>query len=247
MSAIGCEASAPGPRRPRRYCAAADATDPRGAAGPVRHRRRRRPGGRRRPRAVAHHALPRSTPCPSSGRARSWFCRRWSASQPPLWPSSRLRLGPSRPGFDLRVGLAAIAAVLALYAVTAIVHDEPEGPATTLVAALVVLIACWLGGGRAGARLRTCRGDRRPAGRGRDRRVRAGGVRPFERLPARRPVVVAGALFRLRLRRRPPRRARRRPAGRSGPSTGSIAVSSQAPDREQEFGPPGPKLRRVDP
>ena len=59
----------------------------------------------------------------------------------------RLRLGPPRPGFDLRTGVAAIAAVLAIYAVTAIVYDEPEGPATVLVVMLAVLVACWLGGG----------------------------------------------------------------------------------------------------
>ncbi len=60
----------------------------------------------------------------------------------------RLRLGPPRPGFDARTGIAAIAAVLAIYAVTALVHDEPEGPATTLIVMLAVLVACWLGGGR---------------------------------------------------------------------------------------------------
>jgi hypothetical protein len=60
----------------------------------------------------------------------------------------RLRLGPARPGFDPKVAIAAIAAVLALYAVTALVYDEPEGPATTLVVMLAVLIAAWLAGGR---------------------------------------------------------------------------------------------------
>jgi hypothetical protein len=60
----------------------------------------------------------------------------------------RLRLGPPRPGFDPRVGIGAIAAVLALYAVTALVFDEPEGPATVLILMLAVLIASWLGGGR---------------------------------------------------------------------------------------------------
>ncbi len=61
----------------------------------------------------------------------------------------RLRLAPPRPGFDARTGLAAIAAVLAIYATTALVHQQPEGPATTLVVALAVVVACWLGGGRA--------------------------------------------------------------------------------------------------
>ena len=60
----------------------------------------------------------------------------------------RLRLGPPRPGFDARTGLAAIAAVLALYAITALISGQPEGPATTLVIMLALLLACWLGGGR---------------------------------------------------------------------------------------------------
>ncbi len=59
----------------------------------------------------------------------------------------RLRLGPPRRGFELRVGIGAIASVLALYALTAVVYDEPEGPATTLIVMLAVLIASWLGGG----------------------------------------------------------------------------------------------------
>lgn len=59
----------------------------------------------------------------------------------------RLRLGPARPGFDPRVGVAAIAAVLALYALTALVYDQPEGPATTLVVMLAVLVVCWLADG----------------------------------------------------------------------------------------------------
>ena len=59
----------------------------------------------------------------------------------------RLRLGPARPGYDLRIAFAAIAAVLALYALTAIVYDEPEQPAAVLVTGLAVLIAFWLDGG----------------------------------------------------------------------------------------------------
>ncbi len=60
----------------------------------------------------------------------------------------RLRLGPPRPGFDARIGIAAIAAVLALYALTAVIYDEPEGPVTVLIVMLAVLIASGLGGGR---------------------------------------------------------------------------------------------------
>jgi hypothetical protein len=59
----------------------------------------------------------------------------------------RLRLGSPRLGFDPRTGIAAIASVLAVYAVTALVHEEPQGPATVLVTALAVIVACWLGGG----------------------------------------------------------------------------------------------------
>jgi hypothetical protein len=60
----------------------------------------------------------------------------------------RLRLGPARPGFDPRIAVGAIASVLALYAITALVYDEPEGPATVLVVMLAALIASWLAGGR---------------------------------------------------------------------------------------------------
>jgi hypothetical protein len=60
----------------------------------------------------------------------------------------RLRLGRPRPGFDVRVGAGAIAAVLGIYAVTALVYDGPEEPATALVFALAVLVVCWLADGR---------------------------------------------------------------------------------------------------
>ncbi len=59
----------------------------------------------------------------------------------------RLRLGPSRTDLDSRQGVAAIAAVLALYAITALVYDQPEGAATTLVLMLALLIVCWLADG----------------------------------------------------------------------------------------------------
>ena len=59
----------------------------------------------------------------------------------------RLRLGPPRPGYDLRVAVAAIAAVLALYALTAVVYDEPVKPAFVLVTVLAILIAFRLDGG----------------------------------------------------------------------------------------------------
>jgi hypothetical protein len=59
----------------------------------------------------------------------------------------RLRLASARPGLDLRVGAGAIAAVLAIYAVTALVYDEPEVPATVLVLTLAVLVVCWLADG----------------------------------------------------------------------------------------------------
>lgn len=58
----------------------------------------------------------------------------------------RVLLAPVRPipgiatdGDRLREAAMAIASVLAIYAVTAIVSDEPEGPATTLTVMLAVL------------------------------------------------------------------------------------------------------------
>jgi hypothetical protein len=59
----------------------------------------------------------------------------------------RLRLGPPRAGFDVHVGAGAIAAVLGIYALTALVHDEPEVPATALVLALAVIVVCWFADG----------------------------------------------------------------------------------------------------
>jgi len=59
----------------------------------------------------------------------------------------RLRLGPPGGGLDLRQGAGAIAAVLAIYATTALVYDEPEGAATTLVLMLALLVVCWLADG----------------------------------------------------------------------------------------------------
>ena len=59
----------------------------------------------------------------------------------------RLRLAPPGAGIDLRSGAGAIAAVLAIYATTALVHDEPEGAATTLIVMLALLVACWLADG----------------------------------------------------------------------------------------------------
>ena len=115
----------------------------------------------------------------------------------------RLRLGPPRPGFDARTGIAAIAAVLAIYAVTALVHDEPEGPATTLIVMLAVLVACWLGGGRPAIICGLAAAIVGPAGRDPDRRARPGRVRPHRRLPVRRRALAPGALLRLRRRRRP--------------------------------------------
>jgi len=59
----------------------------------------------------------------------------------------RLRLAPPGTGLDVRQGAGAIAAVLAIYATTALVYDEPEGAATTLVLMLAVVVVCWLADG----------------------------------------------------------------------------------------------------
>jgi hypothetical protein len=66
----------------------------------------------------------------------------------------RLMLGPVRPppglasnSDRLREGVAGIAVVLAIYALTAVLADEPEGPATTLVVMVAVLCALRFGPG----------------------------------------------------------------------------------------------------
>jgi hypothetical protein len=50
----------------------------------------------------------------------------------------RMRLGPARPG-GLRDGVIGVAAVIGLYAVTALVRDAPLGPATAVVYALATI------------------------------------------------------------------------------------------------------------
>lgn len=55
----------------------------------------------------------------------------------------RVGLGPTRPGFDLRLAVGAFAAVIAIYAVTSVAGDD--GTASVgLVASLAVLTACFL-------------------------------------------------------------------------------------------------------
>jgi hypothetical protein len=61
----------------------------------------------------------------------------------------RLRLGRTRPG-DALEAAGAIAAVIGIYAVTALVRHQPLGPATALVAALAVLVAARLADGPPG-------------------------------------------------------------------------------------------------
>jgi hypothetical protein len=57
----------------------------------------------------------------------------------------RLWLRSPRPDGGLADGIAAIAAPMAIYAVTALVHDEPLGPSTVLVVALALLTWAALG------------------------------------------------------------------------------------------------------
>ncbi|MEA2123674.1 MAG: hypothetical protein QOI80_456 [Solirubrobacteraceae bacterium] len=51
----------------------------------------------------------------------------------------RVRLGPVRPG-GMRDGAAGVAAVIGIYAVTAVVRDAALGPSTALVYALAALV-----------------------------------------------------------------------------------------------------------
>jgi len=59
----------------------------------------------------------------------------------------RLRLGPARPGRNPVEAAAAIASVIALYALTAVVTDEDPLAATVLIWMLAVMIAARFGGG----------------------------------------------------------------------------------------------------
>jgi hypothetical protein len=59
----------------------------------------------------------------------------------------RLRLAPPRSGFDLRAGVGGIAAVIGIYALTAIVYEAPELPVIVLIATLAALVAAWLADG----------------------------------------------------------------------------------------------------
>jgi hypothetical protein len=59
----------------------------------------------------------------------------------------RLRVGPPRPGHNPVEAAAAIASVIALYALTAVVTDEDPLTATVLVWALAIMIAARFGGG----------------------------------------------------------------------------------------------------
>jgi hypothetical protein len=59
----------------------------------------------------------------------------------------RLRLGPPRPGNNPVEAAAAIASVIALYALTAAMTDEEPLTATVLIWSLAILIAARFGGG----------------------------------------------------------------------------------------------------
>ena len=60
----------------------------------------------------------------------------------------RVRLGPSRAG-TYEEGLAAVAAVLAIYLTTALLTDESTSTVTAFVACLAILVAIRFGDGRA--------------------------------------------------------------------------------------------------
>jgi hypothetical protein len=53
----------------------------------------------------------------------------------------RMRLAPPRPGYDLREGIGAIAAVVGIYALTSVAGDDGT-ESVPLLAALAALVAC---------------------------------------------------------------------------------------------------------
>lgn len=57
----------------------------------------------------------------------------------------RVGLRPIRTGLDVRRGLAGIAAVLGLYALTAAVHNQPAAVSVTLISGIAVIIWCAAG------------------------------------------------------------------------------------------------------
>lgn len=57
----------------------------------------------------------------------------------------RVGARPARTGLDARRGLAGVAAVLGLYALTAIVHQQPVAVSVTLVSGAAVIIWCAVG------------------------------------------------------------------------------------------------------
>lgn len=59
----------------------------------------------------------------------------------------RLWLAPPREGFDLRAGVGGIAAVIGIYALTAVVYEGPELPVIVLITALAALVCVWLADG----------------------------------------------------------------------------------------------------
>jgi hypothetical protein len=58
----------------------------------------------------------------------------------------RLRLGPTRPGFDLRLAVGAGAAVVGIYSITSLAGDDGVA-AVALVTTLAVITACLLADG----------------------------------------------------------------------------------------------------
>src|SRR5688572_17295875 len=59
----------------------------------------------------------------------------------------RLRLAPTRPGFDLRAGAGGIAAVIGIYALTAAAYEGPELAVIVLIGCLAALVAACLADG----------------------------------------------------------------------------------------------------
>ena len=86
----------------------------------------------------------------------------------------RLRLGPTRPGSDPRIGVAAFAAVIGIYALTSIVGDDSL-PSATLVDRARGIVVC-PDRGPAGCGVRSAGLRHRPPHGGGDRDPRALGV-----------------------------------------------------------------------
>jgi hypothetical protein len=88
-----------------------------------------------------------ATGVPYIWKSQIWFPLLVGAATAAL-AELRLHIAPQRRDGGVKEGLAAVASIIVLYAVTALVRDSPQGPATALVFALAGVVGCRFADGR---------------------------------------------------------------------------------------------------